>query len=410
MHPLSPDQQTAFDQMVSFICDPNKRTFVLEGYAGVGKSTLMQHFITKLSDIHKAFVLVNASDQAPDYALTATTHKAAENLSDITGEPVGTLHSYLGLRVHKDYATGKTCLKPRANFDMPTNVLIIVDEASTIENELLDFVYSRTVNCKVIFIGDPAQLTPIGYLTAPVFKRGFETVRLDKVHRNGGHILDLATNFRKVVETGNWFQFKPDGNDVVWCDRNEFNDRIVAEFTRPGWKAKDSKYLSYTNGRAIEYNRFIRSVQKGDPDFQVGDYASVNEYVENLELRVAFKTDQTVHITSISPETRFGVAGHVMGLNGIPMFVPTDRKLAAKTMARAREEGSWAAVREIEQWVDLRALFGQTVNKSQGSTYGKVFIDLDDISGASNGNLMARLLYVGTSRAKKQVVFTGDIA
>jgi exodeoxyribonuclease V len=58
--------------------------------------------------------------------------------------------------------------------------------------------------------------------------------------------------------------------------------------------------------------------------------------------------------------------------------------------------------------VDLRAVFAQTVNKSQGSTYDKVFFDLDDLKKCHNGNTLARLLYVGTSRARHQCFFVGD--
>ena len=60
-------------------------------------------------------------------------------------------------------------------------------------------------------------------------------------------------------------------------------------------------------------------------------------------------------------------------------------------------------------WIDLRAAYAQTVDKSQGSTYDKVFIDLDDISHCTSGARIARMLYVAVSRARHQVIFTGDL-
>lgn len=407
---LRPQQQEAFDRMVSFICDPTKQVFVLEGYAGTGKSTLMTHFLAELNNIHKAFTLINASTEAPDYALTATTNKAAESLADITGQGVKTIHSFLGLRLHRDYRTGKSNLVPRLNFDLPENVLIIIDEASFMDWPLIEFVFSRTKNCKIIFIGDPAQLVPIGYSKSPIFEQGYETVKLTDVQRNSGNILQLATNFRQVVETGQWFQFKPDGNDVLHVDRTTFNDMIEAEFTRPDWKFKDSRFLSWTNDRAIEYNRYIRSLVKGDPDFHTGDYGVVNEFVANYTMKASFKTDQVVHIGRVEHHSSCGVDGKLMWLDGVPMFCPNNRRDKARILTEARANSDWYTVNLVDQWVDLRPVFGQTVNKSQGSTYGKVFIDLDDISGVNNGDTMARLLYVGTSRAKEQVVFTGDIS
>ena len=66
-------------------------------------------------------------------------------------------------------------------------------------------------------------------------------------------------------------------------------------------------------------------------------------------------------------------------------------------------------VEEAEnRWVDLRAAYACTVNKSQGSTFDKVFIDIDDIARCNNGEQIARLMYVAVSRARNTVYLTGD--
>lgn len=404
---LSQDQQAAYDKMVDFICDPSKTAFVLEGYAGTGKSTLMQHFLDQLSKMNKTFKLLNPQFREPDVELTATTHKACENLSDITGAHVPTIHSILGQTLRKDFRTGKSTLVDKPNFDPPENTVIIIDEASYLDGSLLEKCFSRTQNCKIIFMGDPAQLVPVGYKYAPVFKAGFDTARLSQVHRNGGRILELATKFREVVETGQWFNFTPDGNEVVHLERQAFNKMIEEEFTRPDWTFKDSRFLSWTNNRAVEYNGYIRSLAKGDPNFQVGDYAVVNEYL-HLGQGKDFRNNVTVHITAIEPEERLGIQGAVYTINGVPVFRAYDLNEHRKAMALARREEDWSSVAEMEKWADLRALYAETVNKSQGSTYGKVFIDLDDISRVNSGDQLARMLYVATSRAKHQVIFTGD--
>jgi ATP-dependent exoDNAse (exonuclease V) alpha subunit len=64
---------------------------------------------------------------------------------------------------------------------------------------------------------------------------------------------------------------------------------------------------------------------------------------------------------------------------------------------------------QVENWIDLRAAYAQTVNKSQGSTYDRVFIDLDDIRRCNSGDQIARMLYVAVSRAREQVFLTGDL-
>lgn len=405
---LSQDQQAAYDKMVDFICDPSKTAFVLEGYAGTGKSTLMQHFLEHLSKMNQTFKLLNPNYREPETQLTATTHKACENLRYITGADVPTIHSVLGQTLRKDYKTGKSELVDKANFEPPENNIIIIDEASYLDGSLLEKCFSRTNHCKIVFMGDPAQLVPVGYKHAPVFKAGFDTARLSVVHRNGGKILELATKFREVVETGEWFNFKPDGTEVVHLPRNLFNQAIEAEFTRPDWTFKDSRFLSWTNNRAVEYNGYIRGLAKGDPNFQVGDYAVVNEFLHLYKQKTSFKNNQTVYISAIEPAEERGVPGAYYTINGIPVFRADDLIVHRRALAQARKDGDWAAVGDMEQWADLRALYGETVNKSQGSTYGKVFIDLDDISRVNSSDQLARMLYVATSRAKHQVVFTGD--
>ena len=144
--------------------------------------------------------------------------------------------------------------------------------------------------------------------------------------------------------------------------------------------------------------------------FQEGDYAICNSFVSNQ--RATIKTDATVQITKIHPEEeRHGVKGHWVEIDhGGSFFYALslkDKQKAANAF-RAKEDFSFA--NEIEQsWIDLRAAFAQTVNKSQGSTYGKVFIDLNDIGRCNSGDQLARMLYVATSRASNQVIFTGDI-
>lgn len=63
----------------------------------------------------------------------------------------------------------------------------------------------------------------------------------------------------------------------------------------------------------------------------------------------------------------------------------------------------------IDGWIDLRAAYACTINKAQGSTYDKVFIDLDDIKKCNSGNQIARMLYVGVSRARLIVYLCGDL-
>jgi ATP-dependent exoDNAse (exonuclease V) alpha subunit len=77
---------------------------------------------------------------------------------------------------------------------------------------------------------------------------------------------------------------------------------------------------------------------------------------------------------------------------------------------KAKGDDMYMLIAEIEnQWVDLRAAYACTINKAQGSTFDRVFIDLDDIRRCNSGDQIARMLYVGVSRARHQVFLTGDL-
>jgi ATP-dependent exoDNAse (exonuclease V) alpha subunit len=89
------------------------------------------------------------------------------------------------------------------------------------------------------------------------------------------------------------------------------------------------------------------------------------------------------------------------------------KSLADKSAAlkSAKANYQYSLVERIDsQWIDLRGAYASTVNKAQGSTFDRVFIDLDDIRRCNSGDQIARMLYVGVSRAKQQVFLTGDIA
>jgi ATP-dependent exoDNAse (exonuclease V) alpha subunit len=128
---------------------------------------------------------------------------------------------------------------------------------------------------------------------------------------------------------------------------------------------------------------------------------------------MSVKTDQMVQIMGIQENVeRHGVNGKAFSLdNGMICFMPNklEDKKARLRKARADEDYSLVSVIESE-WIDLRSAFSQTINKSQGSTYDKVYIDLSDVARCNSGNQIARMLYVAISRARSQVFLTGDLA
>lgn len=408
---LTRDQQAAFNAFAAFITDPIEQVFVIEGYSGTGKSTLVKTLLAELPTILKAARLIHPSLEEREVVLTATTNKACEALALLSGQSVRTIHSFLGLRVHTDYRSGKTTLKEADPRDVKHDLILFIDEASFIDSVLLSLIFKKTRHCKIVFIGDPAQLLTVGCTRPPVFHAGFTTARLTEVVRHDGPILELATKFRETVETGQFFRFIPDGTAIRHLDRAGFEAAILAEFNRPDWSHHDSKVLAWTNKKVIAYNQGIANHVTGTPEFQEMDYAVCNRSMQFNNGSI--KTDETVCITHVGhKDVIFGVPGtHIEVNHRWSVFLPDNVQDKKKAMKQARDEEDYERARHIDiHWIDLRPAYACTLNKSQGSTYDSVFIDLDDLKGCNSGDQIARMLYVGISRARQHVYLTGDIA
>jgi ATP-dependent exoDNAse (exonuclease V) alpha subunit len=408
---LTDDQEAALDAFCKFLFDPIERVFVLSGYSGTGKSTLVKVLIDRLPSYMRAAKLIDHTQKDYTTQLTTTTNKAAEALSHATGMDALTIHSFLGLRVVTDYKTNTSSLIPSSQ-EIKEGYLLFIDEASYIDSALLTMITNKTKNCKIVYMGDKGQLIAVKATSAPVFNAGFNGAHLSKVVRQaeGNPIVAVSTQFRNTVETGVWTPFKPDGQAIIHMDRSDFEDEILKEFLRPNWRYHDSKVLAWTNKCVIAFNNAINSHVTGDPNFQVGDYAVCNDYFSYGRNNI--KTDQMVQITGIEAETvEDDVVGNFLTIDHyIKAFHPKSLQAKKKRIKEARDENNLGLVAKIDrEWIDLRAAYAQTINKSQGSTYDRVFIDLDDLARCSSGDQLARMLYVGFSRARHQVFLTGDL-
>lgn len=410
---LTEGQLNALQAIVQLMLDPVQQVLVIEGPAGTGKSTLIQTFMARMEAIQKSIQLLDPDAKPMPVVLTATTNKAAEALRGIAKQSVFTIHSFLGLRVFTDYRTNKTTLS-RTGGDKATGKLVVIDEASFIDSELLHFIFSETENCKFIFLGDPYQLLPVKSNRAPVFSGIFPTVELTEVKRQeGGNLLPaLVSHTREIVKTGVWNPF-PHTDDSIWhVPRDQFEDMILEEFRKPGHS--NAKVLAWTNARVIDFNQGIRDALQGAPTLEAEDYAINNKYI--CVDRASVKTDQVVQIKEVQMECfHQGVLGNWIKLyetGETLFFLPKDQEEAKQAIAKMRANADpWNSndLEETLSWIDLRAAYSCTVNKSQGSTYETVFIDLDDIGRCNIKTNTARMLYVAISRAKKRVVFTGEL-
>lgn len=157
--------------------------FTLSGYAGTGKTTILK----KILDSYRGGVVVSAP-----------THKAKKVVSKLTGVSGRTLHSLLGLRPDvnlDDFNPNDPKFNPIALPKISDYNFVIIDEASMINQELFDLIKKKTRNTstKILFVGDPAQIPPVGERESVVFSNE-KTIKhhLTKIERqNDGNPLSL---------------------------------------------------------------------------------------------------------------------------------------------------------------------------------------------------------------------------
>lgn len=263
---LNDEQIAAVEEIVDFI-QSDRTCLTLMGYAGTGKTTLMGI----IRDIFRYDVRLQ---------FAATTHKAAGVLKEKVNEHVSTVNSLFGIVIEQDFDVENfdVSLKKRREGDnkLLKGSVVIIDEASMLSEENFADVMEKCqeFGCKVIFVGDPAQLAPVKEDDISiVFRQKLgKIITLTKVERTGDNgILKEATAIRNGAELS-----YEDDNGITFIDNTD--GKKVSEIFEtyiPGLKDNPNffRVLSFTNKNVEALNYAIRKKlgydgldpQKGEP-------------------------------------------------------------------------------------------------------------------------------------------------
>lgn len=263
---LNDEQISAVEEIVDFI-QSDRTCLTLMGYAGTGKTTLMGI----IRDIFRYDVRLQ---------FAATTHKAAGVLKEKVNEHVSTVNSLFGIVIEQDFDVENfdVSLKKRREGDnkLLKGSVVIIDEASMLSEENFADVMEKCqeFGCKVIFVGDPAQLAPVKEDDISiVFRQKLgKIITLTKVERTGDNgILKEATAIRNGAELS-----YEDDNGITFIDHTD--GKKVSEIFEtyiPGLKDNPNffRVLSFTNKNVEALNYAIRKKlgydgldpQKGEP-------------------------------------------------------------------------------------------------------------------------------------------------
>ena len=201
-----------------------------------------------------------------------------------------------------------------------------------------------------------------------------------------------------------------DGTNIIHMPQQDFEAAFVQDVLNN--PVNSVRALAWTNKKAIHYNHLVSIARNGSADIHLGDVVNVNKQ-HRVSRNFRFPTDSTFQVMGLGQwsEDSFGLVSREVETSfGVSVWQAQniqDVQLAARNFYDREMHSHGDHV--IEHYADLRLMFASTVNKAQGSTYDTVYLDLNDIGKCQDRDQVNRMLYVGVSRAKHKVVFTGDI-
>ena len=408
---LSPDQERAVGSFMSFLLDPDESEMVISGPSGSGKTFLTKFLLQVAREDQHMLKLLSDSYNNLNVALTSTTNKAATILAEATGEETRTIHSLLGLKVQNNFKTGKVTLKKSADSEIIQNTIILCDEISMANSELIDEIRKSTINCKFVGIGDANQINPVFESSCPAFTEIANQTHLTTIQRQceGNPIIELGHKYIHALKTGEFDATIPDCAEIIHVDGEGFRTAIHDTFTE-SWDINHGRVVAWTNVRVNQYNQYIRSLYTNSPDYEVGEYLLTNQPIINNK-KVMAATDSIHKITDIYPATVDDIRGHFISLSGhAPVFQAKNRAEVNQYLKKLAAVKDWENYFRVkDNFADFRPIYSCTAHKSQGSTYDTVLVDLDDIGRNNKNDEIARLVYVAVTRAKSKVVLTGKL-
>lgn len=423
---LNQGQQAAADAFFQFLFSSEKE-FNISGPGGVGKTHLMGYLIDEVMRRYfETCQLMGVKPEFDEVVMTATTNKAAEALSQATGRPCQTIHSFLNLKVSDDWTTGKTNLVRNKTWCVHEKKIVFVDECSMVDIALYRNIHEALKDSKIVYVGDHCQLAPVLETLSPVYRQGMPFYQLTQQMRNAGQpaLMALCQQLRNTVETGRFQPIQIVPGVIDHMNDDEVQVAIDGHFRQ---QTMDNKILAYTNQRVVDFNDHIRGLRQLPDYYTVGEKL-ISSSAAHLKGGI-IKVEQEVEVITLAPtheripievsesnppveleicratlETSIGER-----YDNVPL--PVDRNHFTALIKHYQRLKNWERYFHLKNmYPDLRPHDASTVYKAQGSTYDTVFIDLGNISTCNNANQVARMLYVAVSRPRKRIILYGDLA
>lgn len=451
-HVPTATQSVALQKLASFtLSDKKEEVFLLKGYAGTGKTTLVGTLVNSLWEVKKKAVLM------------APTGRAAKVMSNYAKTQAYTIHRKIYFPKKQSGGGIQFVLAPNKHRD----TLFIVDEASMIpdtaadsklfENgslldDLMMYVYSGH-KCKLLLIGDTAQLPPVHLVLSPAldgdkiamnYNKEVERLELNEVVRQADDsgILANATLLREQLDGDFYEDFKFDlqsYTDIVrLIDGHEIQEAIDGSYSENG--KEETAFIVRSNKRANLYNQNIRErILFLENDLAVGDFMMVvkNNYYwlkPNSEAGFIANGDiiEVLEIFDFKEIYTFKFAEVKVKMVDYPNMPPFETVLlldtiTAESPSLSYEDGNrlyqevmkdfaqesskykkFLGVKNNKYFNGLQVKFSYaiTCHKSQGGQWNTVFVEQPYLPNGMDKEYL-RWLYTAVTRAKHKLYLIG---
>ena len=414
---LNDEQSLAITAILTWL-DSDEPFYLLSGSAGTGKTFCVRELASRIKG---------------RIVFTAPTNKAVKVLRDSLTEPsykpeCRTIFSLLGLRLEANGEV-KELTSPEDPVDLGSYRLVVVDEASMNNRHLMAAIREANslAQTKFLFLGDPAQLPPVGEASSEVW-RIEQTSQLLTVMRHDNEILELATRLRKVVDhpaPNIKLASANDGVEGVWLapTADWFNKAVLKAAEDGLFTNNRVKAIAWRNETVGKLNQLIRARIFDDvalpwlpgdrviftaPAKDLGDETIATTDDEGVVVRASedwhpnYQDFQMYRITiALEPENRL-VMALVLHPASQRDFAARHLQLLEKAKANSRNWRHYWDFREA--FHSLRHAYAITAHRAQGSTYESVFVDWRDILLNRNRQEAFRCLYVACTRPRKKLI------
>lgn len=448
----TPQQNIALQLLSDFIIQSSKQhLFVLKGFAGTGKTTTIATLVKSIWKAKKSAVLL------------APTGRAAKVISNYANKEAFTIHKKIYMLRSDNNGKTSFVLAPNKH----KNTIFVVDEASMISDvsttsnlfgsgalldDLIQFVYSGH-ECKLLLIGDTAQLPPVNLELSPAlnpsklelnYNINVQQIELNDVMRQAqdSGILHNATLVREQLSNTifDTFKFEIQGfSDIIrLVDGHDVLEALNDAYTNIG--TEDTAFIVRSNKRANLYNQSIRSrILFNEHELTAGDFLMVvrNNYFwlkPSSEAGFIANGDiaEVLEIFSIKELYGFRFAEVRIRLVDYPKMKPFETILILDTLTTEtpslsyedsnklyqevvkdydNETSNYKRFLAIKQNKYLNALqvkfsYAITCHKSQGGQWHTVFVEQPYLPNGVDLEYM-RWLYTALTRAKEKLYLIG---